>query len=388
MYLNQYGLGTYYNNNVNPWEYYSATSNDFINSGVGLSIKATTASDLTFTGSLITTNSFIGINTGTTNTGTTDGFNLIGNPYTAYVNSTDFLSQADNANAISQQTIWLWDGTSYTVANLINPIEIAPGQGFFVEDDATVGGLFGFYATNRSHQSTNTFLRQEVAPNFELTINNGTKETATKVFYADAKTTGFDNGYDSKMFGGTTYDLAVYTQLVTDNQGDNLAIQTLPTESLTSTIIPVGIIAKANEEITFSAESVNLPKGTNVYLEDTVNGEFVNLSETNYKTTLTEDADTIGQFYIHTSAKSLSTDAVTDLHTVSIYQSSNNQVTITGLNEDASVNIYSLLGKQVASTNLTANGVNTINLASVATGVYIVKLATQTAEITKKITIK
>ena len=125
-----------------------------------------------------------------------------------------------------------------------------------------------------------------------------------------------------------------------------------------------------------------------MYLEDKISGEFTNLSETTYKTTIEEATNGVGQFYIHTATKSLSTDDIaTELNNVSIYKSSNKEITISGLNTNASVSVFSLLGKKVMNTNITSNGVSKISLPTVSAGVYIVKLNSEYGEITKKITL-
>ena len=195
---------------------------------------------------------------------------------------------------------------------------------------------------------------------FVLSIASNNKKSTTKVFYIADKTTGFDNGYDSKMFGGTTYDLAIFTELVSDNEGNKLAIQTLP--DTFDAVIPVGVIANAGEEVVFFVENLNLPEGTNVYLEDKLTGEFVNLSETTYKTTLTEDTDSTEQFYIHTtSAKSLSTDDIATNNNISIYKSAAQTLTILGLNTTGTITMYSLSGKEVFNTIVEGSAVSLPN---------------------------
>ena len=94
--------------------------------------------------------------------------------------------------------------------------------------------------------------KQPIA-NFELSIESDHTKSATKVFYVAGKTTGFDNGYDSKLFSGLANSFSVYTELVGDKQGEKLAIQTLDKDD--TSIIPVGVIANVGKEITFSLES-------------------------------------------------------------------------------------------------------------------------------------
>ena len=126
---------------------------------------------------------------------------------------------------------------------------------------------------------------------FELFIKDENNQHSTKVFYIEGKTTGFDNGYDSKMFGEANYDLAIFTKLITENVGNKIAIQTLPNENYENMVIPVGIIGKSGYEIKFSVESLNFPKNLNISLEDRTNNLFINLYETEYTIILTSDTD-------------------------------------------------------------------------------------------------
>ena len=373
------GIGLYENSNASQWAYVNASSTGNIIPGIGISVQLATAGDISSTGTALNTSNVIfGVSTGTVT-----NFNLLGNPFTAFINSATFATT--NTGVLTEETIWLWNGTAYVTYNNASPIEVAPGQAFFIE--ASTNGAITFATANRSHQNTDTFMREAPKSTFELSVEEGTNKSATKVFYADNKTTGFDNGYDSKMFGGTDYKFKVYTELVSDSKGKKLAIQTLPNQNLETMVIPVGLIAEAGKKITFSVEAQNLPDNTNVFLEDKFNNTLVNISEENHSVTLKSDSKGTGQFYIHTSAKNLEDiDVTKDLQNVSIYKSANNSLTIAGLQTDkASVNVYSILGQKVISTALKSTGSHVIQLPKAATGVYIVELNSSLGKISKKI---
>ncbi|WP_435262095.1 T9SS type A sorting domain-containing protein [Tenacibaculum sp. nBUS_03] len=338
---------------------------------------------LTVSGSLNTTDIIIPISMGSRT-----NFNLLGNPFTSYVNSATFATT--NSSLLSEETLWLWDGTKYVTYNAISPIELAPGQGFFVE--ASSSGNVTFAATNQSHQTTDTFIRafENSYPTFELFVERQDEKNSTKVFYVDGKTTSFDNGYDSKMFSEDTSDLKIFTELITNNKGKKLAIQTLPNSGFENMIVPVGLQAKAGKSIEISVKGTNFPEGINVYLEDRINNVFTNLSEENYTITLDKDANGIGQFYIHTSSERLSTDNVNQLlENVSIYRSSKNQLTIAGLqSEKASLTLYSILGKKITTKKFKTNGTAIITLPEIASGVYVVELSSELGKLSKKIIVQ
>ena len=371
------GLGIYNNDLTSPWVFKTPTATGVLNSGSGISIKLDSPDYISFKGNINTTD----INYTITN-GIFDNYNLIGNPFTAYINANRFLTT--NANALSEQTIWLWNGTKYEVYNATSHLEIAPTQGFFIATNTA--GSVTFEVANQSHQTTNTFKKEEPYNHFELCVKKETEVSTTKLFFIDGKSKAFDNGYDSSMFGSTNYDFAVYTGLPIENEEKKLAIQTLP--DTFDAVIPVGVIAKTGDTLVFSIENLSLPEDIDVYLEDKATATFTNLSKTTYKTTFSTNTDGSGQFFIHTAiSKTLTNEEIINNSNINVYTPSVNEVTITGLYTHADMILYSLLGKQVYNTSIAGNGSNTINLPSVNTGVYIVKLSSGNVTVTQKITL-
>jgi hypothetical protein len=118
------GLGYFSNVTGAPWLYAQASSVGNMPNGLGISLKLANPGNLKVSGNLNTSNVIIPISPGTRNS-----FNLLGNPFTAYVNSATFTS--DNEALLTEKTIWIWEGTQYKTYNTVSPIELAPGQGFF-----------------------------------------------------------------------------------------------------------------------------------------------------------------------------------------------------------------------------------------------------------------
>ncbi|WP_299015602.1 T9SS type A sorting domain-containing protein [uncultured Polaribacter sp.] len=375
------GIGTFSNNTGPSWIYATNLSTGNVFPGFGVSVKLDTPGDLSITGNAVTTNVTIPVTVGTRNS-----FNLLGNPYTSYINSAVL---AGNNSVISNSTFWLWDGSQYVTYNNTNPVNIAPAQGFFIEAGSSNDVIFS--TANQSHQNTDTFLKSTTSnASFELLVENNSVKRAAKVFYIEGKTTGFDNGYDSKMFDGVAQDFGIYTELLANNKGEKLAIQTLPSDNYNNLVIPVGVIANAGEEIVFSLKENNIPKGLNIYLEDRVTNTFVkfNQKNANYKIVLSKKTNNTGRFYIHTLSKALST-ASEIADNVNIFKANNTTLKITGLqNGTSSVIIYNAIGKQVLSTSFIANGNNSISLPNLAAGVYIVKLQNEKIAVNKKIIIE
>jgi hypothetical protein len=382
------GLAPYVNDGT-AWDYQTATTSGSIASGAGYSVKLASAGDLTFTGTLPVTDIDLAI---TTNT---NGFNLIGNPYPSYLSGN---TSADgthnlisvNTASLTEATIWLWNQatSSYDTFNLASSsLFISPAQGFFVSSNSS--STFQFTEAMQSHQNDSFQRTTNNRPEINLMLSNDTNTTDTEIFYIEGTTTGWDNGYDSSMFGGAANSFAVYTHLVSDSEGQNLGIQSLPDTDLESMIIPVGINAVSGTEITISVATHNLPDGIDVYLEDKEDGSFTLLeSDANYTTTLSEALNGIGRYYLHTSAQVLSTG---DLMTanISLYITNNNTLRVVGVqNVAAQVKVYSMLGKQVQVTSFRGNGMNEVLLPKVAKGVYLIQLETEAGTLHKKIIIE
>ena len=151
----------------------------------GYSIKLQAAADVSFTGSANTSDVNYTVSGGNSN-----NFYLLGNPFTSYVNSTLFLNK--NTTLLSEPTIWLWDGTTYQTYNLVNPLEVAPAQGFFVDiDDNVTNADIVFETSNQSHQSTDTFMRETPMANFELTIEGDHTKSDSKSILCNRKNNRF-----------------------------------------------------------------------------------------------------------------------------------------------------------------------------------------------------
>tara|TARA_R110002126_G_scaffold291415_1_gene452222 strand:- start:323 stop:2659 length:2337 start_codon:yes stop_codon:yes gene_type:complete len=365
-----------YNTTGNTWTYLQSPSGSISStSGMGYSMKRASTGTVSFTG---------GINTGDVNgvsVGTADGgFNLLGNPYTAYMSSETFL----NANTNTTGQIWTWThGGGYTARAAIDNFIIVPGQGFFVS--AASGTTVNFAEANQS-SGTDNFQKTDKTE-ITLSIANGKLNRSARLLYFDENVTkGFDWGYEGKTFTAIKSEMEVYTHMLENNIGESYQVQSLPKNEMESMVIPVGVTADAGE-ITFSAEAMNLPEGLKVFLEDRTTNTFTRLDEANasYKVTLTEKTDAIGRFYLHTKSSALSTNEVT-LENISIYPTNKATLRIVGLSQGKStIKLFNILGKQVVNTSFTSNGVYDVNLPKLATGLYIVQLDNETGTLNKKI---
>lgn len=378
------------------WDYFANTATTALVDGKGYSTKLASAGNITFSGSMNVSN-FTSINLSDNSGGSGNAFNLLGNPYPSFISISSLLSANDSGgnNLLTESTIWIWNkGTSTydqrNSATIGANAFIAPGQGFFVNADGT-STTFNITEAMQSHGSGESFQKNS-RTEIKLFLSDESKIRKSEIYYINGTTTNFDNGFDSSIFGGITNDFQVYTKHVTNNNVNEqkLGIQSLPNSNYENMVIPIGVIADANKEITFSTEVTNLPEGLNVYLEDRIANTFTQLDEVNaeYKITLTEKLDGIGRFYLHTKSSALNLKEV-DLNSIRIYQTSNSNLMIAGLPQGKSTfKLFNLLGKEILNNSFSSSGNKEIFLPNLASGIYIVQLETESGKLNKKITLE
>lgn len=317
-------------------------------------------------------------------------FNLVGNPFMAYLNLGAFLDNNPVTSILAASEVYLWNGSSYDTktAGLHSTYKISPGQGFFVEAASNTNLTFDI--ADVSHQNTETF-QKNTRPEIHLLLAEGKNSRYANIYYVEGTTTGFDNGYDGKLFSGVSHSLAIYTHLVADNTGKKYQLQSLPNSDYENMVIPIGITADAEKEIIITAEILNLPSELKVFLEDKQTKSFTKLDETNttYKVTLTEAINGVGRFFLHTTSKStLNIDALS-IESISIYKTTNSNLRVVGVSQGkASIKLFNILGKQVFNTSFKSKGIQDISLPKLATGIYIVQLETESGKLNKKITLE
>ena len=180
----------------NTWDYMTIGElNLSFSSGVGYSVKRTTgtgAGEIPFTGEIAgdleTQNGGVNFTLIYDSNSEPDGddqylgynWNLVGNPYPAYIMNSEFLT-SNSSNILA--TIWTWNSAAGTYEDRVSDISdsgngnfpIAPGQGFFVRSRAS--GNINFPEADQYHQieigGSDTFERTTPLTSIKLIINNG-----------------------------------------------------------------------------------------------------------------------------------------------------------------------------------------------------------------------
>ena len=229
-----YNEGIIFNNGVQPMTTYlfgpfekGATDNyvlyddnslELLVSGKGYRTATNTGNGaaLIFTGSVVTGPVITTIENDLS--GEYSEWNLVGNPYPAYIELEAFLthvgsvSEVTNLSLLESSTAAVYgynanstgSGNIWTVLNLATGSTlIAPGQGFFVSSSLPISSL-EFTPDMQVSGSSDDFIfgRSEEQNDFlKLKMESATNDWSTSVYFNENASNGLDLGYDAGIFG-------------------------------------------------------------------------------------------------------------------------------------------------------------------------------------------
>ena len=328
-------------------------------------------------------------------------WNCIGNPFTSAIKlkpstlgGTDGLLNPANLSKLDDgefQAVYVWDTNNITTNNTtpeyiilnnatsINSLQIS--QGFFVKSNKNnTNSISDTLSFTKSMQSPNSSLSFKDAitewPSLKIIATNQTLSSSTEIKFVSNTTKGLDPGYDAGMLKANP-DFALYSKLLIDNPVD-FGLQCLPAQNFDQYVIPIGIDSKAANDITFTAEVVNLPSGCQALLEDRLTKKFTKLDLKDAKYTATIDANTkgIGRFYLHTSDV-ISVDQPIEKEQFKI-NAIGKTVYINGeVSETANFFVYSVNGKLLANFKAASLVQNQFDASRFPAGVYILTVDDQ-----------
>ncbi|WP_299396396.1 T9SS type A sorting domain-containing protein [uncultured Gelidibacter sp.] len=318
--------------------------------------------------------------------------NLIGNPYPSYIDAKMFIDQNLNQFDPNRIAVYGFDGDSsngWIVWTKANAQHITPGQGFFVVGKSP-GVVMTFTPAMASAASNDDFIQGRPANSNTahtiLQISNGSKTYTTGLYFNEESSKSNDMGYDAPVFGLNAPNFAIYSQLVENNSGLDLAVQSLSYDDLADVIIPIGINAKEGQQITINLRDAHIPQDTEVYLEDNVDNTYTLLNNSDYTFTTKSNLNGIGRFFLRFTSSTLENNDSNIDKGLQIYASSK-IIFIKGLlNNTTTASVYDLQGRKIRTITLEGNtNNNQLDLSQVASGVYIIKLKNDTQEKTQKI---
>ena len=311
-----------------------------------------------------------------------DGWNEIGNPYPSALewNSSWTKSSVD-------ATIYMYDGIQYKTWNYntggsLSNGEIPPTQGFWVKANASSPSLT-IPNSERVH-SSNTFYKEDEIQNIigiHIT-GNGYSDEMHIGMYSDA-TDGFDSEYDAYKLMGIEAAPQLYAY-----DANTLYAVDLLAESHEERDVLLGMRIGADAEYTFSFEGIDdFDPSVEVFLEDVLSGEIIDLHETVSYTFSAKEGTSEDRFILHFNPGITEINPESATNQIGIYSFDNTICVNYQMAAPAMIHVFDLLGKEVLVQNLSPNQLNTF-VMNHDKGYYIVKIVSDGTNQTQKVFIK
>ena len=413
-----YAIG-YYDNYWNEWENYTTSSNwypfngNFL-LGMGFQMATISGGTLKFTGAPAATNKTLPIIDFSVGQGEGGGeggtkWNLVANPFPSYIHGNTSADSSNNFLTInseklhdSYQAIYGYDAdgisSGYTVYNNTSAaLRIAPGQAFMVASDnpnVENPDVLSFTTAMRTTEGGDDFIAGRNSENsFELVLKlyEGDSEIDhTKFYFGDGLGLNLDPGYDAGHFN---QGASLMSRLVEEDEGVGLVINAMGLESVNDVVAPLELNMEAGNNFRISIGTFNINIGTNVYLEDNVQGTMTLLNDQDFELTAENELSGVGRFFIHLTETLLSIDDKIETNYLNVFKADvNNFITVEGLANQSNgtkLRLYTIRGKEVIFTTLNnTNNKQIISTQGLSTGIYIVKLESGNILMTKKLFIK
>ena len=303
----------------------------------------------------------------TANTHRNNLYYIVGNPYTASLSMYRFL----NGNTSFERKVWTLDNGVLNAHNIPegtynrkDDYIIEPMQGFFVKvkDGATVSQAnFTLVMTIDRWISGGSTTSETPAKMSINVVENGKRMANAKVVVKDDADGDFNNDEDIELLNNT--ELEDIPQVYTIAGTQAAALNTLPKIG----ILPFGVIAKEKKMVAVELEA-NRYLDAPLYILDAKTGTYTPADHA-----IEIEANEHGRYYITTAMYNIESDS--EENNILCFSPQSGTITVSSIASNlASVSIYTIDGKLLTS----ASGINAISWQKqVATGIYIIKVATE-----------
>jgi hypothetical protein len=320
-----------------------------------------------------------------------DGWNFAGNPYPSGLKWNNTWSQTSSLDP----TVYVWDAAgsgnwllyNYNtgLGSLTNG-EIPPTQGFYVKaNSSSPVPSMTIPASARVHTSAGFYKNSDfVNNNFELKLSSTENELSDRVTFGlnNDASWQFDNQFDAYKLWGT--DEA--PQLYSYDETTKYSISLFPEFTGTKTL-QLGFRNGLFAEYSITPTGLeNFDKNIEVFLEDQLTGDIVNMREVNEYSFIAEPGFNESRFLLHFNPEFTSINHPYGSDRIKIYAINNIICINSDLNDSGKILIYNITGGLIFEDEL-HSGLNQINLSSVS-GYYIVKAVSSEVTETQKVFIK
>ena len=308
-----------------------------------------------------------------------DGWHLLGNPYTSALKWNDGNWSLSGINATAK--IYNEGGGNY--------IDVAPNgyipmnQGFFVQVLAAPGSLT-IPLASREHNTTGWYKSDVNMQELNLKVSGGSNsfyDYASVKFDAMA-TEGFDSDFDSyKMYG-----MASAPQIMTVlNTNEEASTNVLPFSN-DERIVPLNFKAGTNGQFTINVEENTVMAEGNIYLEDQLTDQMINLSTQNSYTFEASTDDDANRFLLHFNGVT-GVEDVANQNNIQVY-SVDDMIYINSLEDlSADILVYNINGQLVYNGQMNGESLKRVSLGT-SSGVYLVNIVSEETSSTHKVYVK
>ena len=303
----------------------------------------------------------------TANTHSNNLYYIVGNPYTASLSMYRFL----NGNTSLERKVWTLDNGVLNAHNIPegtynrkDDYIIEPMQGFFVKvkEGATVSQAnFTLMMTTDRWISGGSTISETPAKMSINVVENGKRMAMANVVVKDDADGDFNNDEDIELLNNT--ELEDIPQVYTIAGTQAAALNTLPKIG----ILPFGVIAKEKKMVAVELEA-NRYLDAPLYILDAKTGTYTPADHA-----IEIEANEHGRYYITTAMYNIESDS--EENNIRCFSPQSGTITVSSIASNlASVSIYTIDGKLLTS----ASGINATSWQKqVATGIYIIKVATE-----------
>ncbi len=339
------------------------------------------------------------------------GDNLVGNPYASAIDWDRVITDPDNADL--EGTIYVWDqNAAYAGNNSVDDYleynitggasntttgKIGTAQGFFIR--VTSAATLTFKTTHQIAANNTQFYRgssEVLADNKKegrswLELSRGNSRSPILVGFVKGATNGFDRLYDSPYNDKNT-TFGFYSL---NESGKRSAIQGLPKLIDYSKVVSLGFVIDEVGEQTIRITEEHIDSDYDIYLEDTLLNTFTNLREGAYTFTIDTPGENNTRFKVHyTQSLHLDQDLLPEESEHHIYVDAvkDIEILLRGSMSSASVKsvrVYDIQGRSVAMLEQEINERRKLNVANLNSGLYIVNITLYNSDrkLTKKIVV-
>lgn len=311
-----------------------------------------------------------------------DGWNLIGNPYPSVVDMEAFIVGNGDVGAviIFDEAAGMY--LSYNAVNSVG-VDMASGQGFFVEYTAGAAGQANFVNADRGNGAGTILKTASIATSVVTLTDAEGGSYPTYVAFTDAASDDFDLNYDANLIPGAN-EITVFT-MFDDEQEAIQSFGPLTTEKSVALGFESTVGLHTLELTQFDDFSddvtVTLIDHETGVSHDLINGEYAFISST--------DGVNTDRFELVYARTGLNVGELDNNQLNITYQ--NDAIYISGLTTEnvQSVRLTDITGKQIGqwSDVQASSGVATVSVSEHPVATYLVEVVTDNGSRSEKINI-